>query len=87
MVKVRTVGAAKTSLGIYAPSLVIALRINKELNATRINVGPRRLLKLKGARLGERRRSAGCEEVGIIRCSSEKLAVGARRRWWGRSWW
>ena len=85
MVKIRTIGAAKTFLGIYTPSLVIALRINKGLNITRTSIRPRRLLKLKKARLGERRRSAGCEKVGIIRCSKEKLAVGARRRWWGRN--
>ena len=87
MVKVRTVETAKIFFKIYAPSLVIALRINKELNITRINIRPRRLLKLKGARLGERKRSAGCEKVKIIRCSSKKLAVRARKRWWRKSWW
>ena len=87
MVEVRTVEAAKTFLKIYTPSLVIALRINKGLNVTRTSVRPRRLLRLKGARLGERRRSAGCEKIGIIKYSKKKLAVGARKRWWGRSWW
>ena len=86
MIKVRIIGVAKTFLKIYAPNLVIALRINKELNITRINIGPRRLLKLKGARLGKRKRSAGCEKVKIIRYNKGKLALGARRRWWGRSW-
>ena len=87
MVEVRTVKVAKIFFKIYTPSLVIALRINKEFNITRINVRPRRLLRLKGARLGERRRSAGCEKIKIIKYSSKKLAVGARRRWWGKSWW
>ena len=85
MVKVRIVKVAKIFFKIYTPSLVIALRINKKFNITRTSVEPRRLLKLKRARLRERRRSAGCEKVGIIRCSSKKLAVGARKRWWKRS--
>ena len=81
MVKVRTIKVAKIFFKIYTPSFVIALRINKELNITRISVRPRRLLKLKGARLGERKRSAGCEKVKIIRCNKGKLALRARRRW------
>ena len=86
MVEVRTIEVAETFLGIYAPSFVIALRINKKLNTTRTSVRPRRLLRLKRARLRKRRESAGYEKVGIIKCSKKKLAVGARRRWWGRSW-
>ena len=85
MVKVRTVKAAKIFFKIYTPSLVIALRINKGLNVTRISIRPKRLLKFKKARLRERRRSAGCEKVKIIKCSSRKLAVGAKKRWWGRN--
>ena len=81
MVEVRTIEVTKISFKIYAPSLVIALRINKELNITRISIRPRRLLKLKGARLGKRRKSAGCEKVKIIRYSKGKLALGARKRW------
>ena len=85
MVEVRTVKVAKTFFKIYTPSFVIALRINKKLNITRISIRPRRLLKLKRARLGERKKSAGCEKVKIIRCNSKKLAVRAKRRWWKRS--
>ena len=85
MVEVRIIKAAKTFFKIYTPSLVIVLRINKGLNITRTSVRPKRLLKLKRARLGERKRSVGCEEIGIIKCSKEKLALGAKRRWWRRS--
>ena len=81
MVKVRIIKVAKTFLKIYTPSLVIALRINKKFNITRTSVRPRRLLKFKGARLGKRRKSAGCEKIKIIKYSKEKLAVRARRRW------
>ena len=81
MVEVRTVKIAKISFKIYIPSLVITLRINKELNITRTSIKPRRLLKLKGARLEKRKKSAGCEKIGIIRCSREKLAVKAKKRW------
>ena len=80
MVKVRIVKAAKIFLKIYTPSLVIAFRINKKLNVTRISIRPRRLLKLKKARLGERRRSAGCEKIKIIKYSSKKLAVKVKKR-------
>ena len=80
MVKVRTIKIAKIFFKIYISSLVIALRINKKFNITRISIRPRRLLKFKGARLGKRRRSAGCEKIKIIKYIKKKLALGARKR-------
>ena len=85
MVKVRIVKVAKIFLKIYIPSFVIALRINKKLNITRISIRPKRLLKFKGARLRKRRRSADCEKIKIIKYNNRKLAVGVKRRWWKRS--
>ena len=85
MVKVRIIKVAKIFFKIYTPNLVIALRINKKFNITRISVRPRRLLKLKGARLRKRRKSAGCEKVKIIKYNKGKLALKTKKRWWGKS--
>ena len=80
MVKVRIIKVAKIFFKIYTPSLVIALRINKKLNITRINIRPRRLLKFKRARLKERRKSADYEKIKIIKCNKKKLALRAKKR-------
>ena len=85
MVEVRIIKVTKIFLKIYTPSLVIALRINKKFNITQISIRSRRLLKLKRVRLEKRKKSADYEKIKIIKCSKKKLALKARKRWWGKS--
>ena len=80
MVEVRTIKIAKIFLKIYTPSLVIALRINKKFNITRISIKPKRLLKLKKARLKKRKKNVGCEKVKIIKYDKEELALKTKKK-------